>query len=302
VFSKEEVKRLSPHQCKDITITLKEGAPKQLDCKIYSLSQKELQVLRKALDDNIAKGYIKHKTSSFVSPIFFIPKKDGEELCMVIDYCKLNDLTKKDYYPLPNLYTELEKLFKHKLFSKFDVWAGYNNIRIAEQDQYKAAFKTPLGTFILTVMTFRFCNALSIFQHVINWDLKPLKQKYPHNFANYMNDVAIGTEDSPNGCKLHKQIVNEFLTILKKHSYFLKVSKCEFEKPDMEFLRFKVGQGTVWIDLSKIGEISDWPQELKSIKVHQILEVLGYQRAFIQDYAQLAKPLYDLLKKGVKFE
>ena len=119
----------------------------------------------------------------------------------------------------------------------------------------------------------------------MNRDLEPLKQKYPHNFTNYMDDVAIGTEDSPDGCRLHEQIVNEFLTILEKHSYFLKVLKCEFKKPDMEFLGFKVGQGTVQIDPSKIGGISDWPQELKFVKeVHQILGVLGYQRAFIQDY------------------
>jgi hypothetical protein len=120
----------------------------------------------------------------------------------------------------------------------------------------------------------------------MNRDLEPLKQKYPHNFTNYMDDIAIGTEDSPDGRKLHEQIVNEFLTILKKHSYFLKVSKCEFEKPDMEFLGFRVGQGTVQIDPSKIGGISDWPRELKSVKeVCQILGVLGYQRPFIQDYA-----------------
>jgi hypothetical protein len=302
VFSEEEAKRLPPHWCEDMTITLKEGALEQLNCKMYPLLGKELQVLRKALNDNVEKGYIKHGTSSFVSPIFFIPKKDGEELCMVINYWKLNDLTKKDYYPLPNLHTELEKLSKHKLFSKFDVQASYNNIWIAKQDQYKVAFKTPLGTCIPTVMTFGFCNAPSIFQWAMNWDLEPLKQKYPHNFANYMNNVAIGTEDSLDGHRLHEQIINEFLTILEKHSYFLKVSKCEFEKPDMEFLGFKVGQGTVWIDPSKIGGISDWPQELKSVKeACQILGVLGYQRAFIQDYTQLAKLLHDLLKKGVKF-
>ena len=57
---------------------------------------------------------------------------------------------------------------KHTLFSKFDVRAGYNNIRIADQDQYKAAFKTPYGTFIPTVITFRFCNAPSIFQRAMN--------------------------------------------------------------------------------------------------------------------------------------
>jgi hypothetical protein len=117
-----------------------------------------------------------------------------------------------------------------------------------------------------------------------------------------MDDVAIGIKDSLNEYRLHEQIVNKFLTILEKHSYFLKVSKYEFKKPDMEFLGFKVEQETVQIDLSKIGGISDWPQELKSVKeVHQILGVLEYQRAFIQDYARLAKPLHDLLKKGVKF-
>ena len=53
---------------------------------------------------------------------------------MVIDYRKLNDITKKDFYLLPNLWTELEKLFKHSLFSKFDVCAGYNNIWIRRED------------------------------------------------------------------------------------------------------------------------------------------------------------------------
>ena len=51
----------------------------------------------------------------------------------------------------------------------------------------------------------------------------------------------------------------------------------QVQKPDMEFLRFKVEQEIVQIDPSKIGGISDWPQELKSVKeVHQILGVLGY--------------------------
>ena len=79
-----------------MTIPLKEGASDQMDCKTYPLSQKELGILRKSLDEDLEKGYIKHGTSSYVSPIFFIPKKDGEELHMVIDYRKLNDITKKD--------------------------------------------------------------------------------------------------------------------------------------------------------------------------------------------------------------
>ena len=284
-------------------ITFKEGAPSQLDCKVYPLTKAETKVLHQNIKEDLEKGYIHHGTSSFVSPIFFIPKKDGKELRMVIDYRRLNDITKKDFYPLPNLHSELEKLSKHGLFSKFDVCAGYNNICIKEEDQYKAAFKTPIGTFIPTVMTFGFCNAPSIFQRAMNRDLAPLKQKYPNNFSNYMDDVAIGTDNTVEGRKLHREIVREFLGLLADHSYSLKASKCKFEKAQIEFLGFSVQNGTVQIDPSKIGGISNWPRTLHSQKqVRQILGVLRYQRAFIKNYAHLVCPLHNLPKKGEKFE
>ena len=118
-----------------------------------------------------------------------------------------------------------------------------------------------------------------------------------------MDNIAIRTDNTPKGWALHEQIVHQFLGILKQHSYFLKVSKCEFKKDQMEFLDFLVGHGLVQIDPTKIIGISDWPRELKSVKeVQQILGVLGYQRAFIQDYSKIAKSLHKLLKKETKFE
>src|SRR5713226_10187280 len=107
-----------------MTIPLKKEAPPQMDCKTYLLSTKETKVLWQALKEDLQKGYIRHGSSSYISPIFFIPKKDGKELRMVIDYRKLNDITIKDFYPLPNLRGELEKLSAHRLFSKFDIQAG----------------------------------------------------------------------------------------------------------------------------------------------------------------------------------
>src|SRR5580658_9873573 len=111
-------------------------------------------------------------------------------------------------------------------------------------------------------MTFGFCNALSIFQRAMNQDLALLKQKYPNHFSNYMDDVAIETDNTEQGKKLHRQITHEFLEVLGRHSYFLKVSKCEFEKEQIEFLGFLVTNGTTRIDPSKIGGISNWPREL----------------------------------------
>ncbi len=99
----EEAEWLPPKQVENMTIPLKKEAPSQMDCKTYPLSTKETEVLRQALKEDLHKGYIWHRSSSYVSPIFFIPKKDGKELHMVINYQKLNDITIKDFYPLLNL-------------------------------------------------------------------------------------------------------------------------------------------------------------------------------------------------------
>src|SRR5258708_18271514 len=136
VFSEEEAERLPPHRVENMEINFKEGAPMELDCQTYPLSDKERKVLHDELNKDIAKGFIKHGTSSYVSPVFFVPKKDGEELQMVIDYRKLNDITKKDFYPLPDLRCELEKLTHHSLFSKYYVSDGYNIIHHVAKDQY----------------------------------------------------------------------------------------------------------------------------------------------------------------------
>src|SRR5258708_7498129 len=86
VFSEEEAEQPPPHRVEDMEINLKEGAPMELDCRTYPLSDKERKVLCNELDNDIAKGFIKHGTSSYVSPFFFVPKKNGEELWIVIDY------------------------------------------------------------------------------------------------------------------------------------------------------------------------------------------------------------------------
>jgi hypothetical protein len=84
---------------------------------------------------------------------------------MVINYQKLNNMTKKDFYPSLNLRTELKRLSQLILFSKFNICARYNNIQIKEQNQYKVAFKTPLGTFVtpwsyLCVTHLSFCASI----------------------------------------------------------------------------------------------------------------------------------------------
>ena len=148
-------------------IKLMPNAPTELDCKIYPLNQRELETLYKYLSEELKKGFIEDGNSPYMSPTFYIPKKDKGEYHLVVDYQKLNDVIEKDHYPMPNIQVELDKLKGKTLFMKFNMHAGYNNILMDPKDAYKAAFKTPLETYIPKVMTFSLSGAPSVFQRAM---------------------------------------------------------------------------------------------------------------------------------------
>ena len=99
VFSKEKANELPVSSPYDYEIKLEEDYQPPYSL-IYPLSTPELQVLREYLHNNLAKRFIQYSTSSTSTPILFVKKKDGSlQLC--INYCRLNLLTKKNWYPLP---------------------------------------------------------------------------------------------------------------------------------------------------------------------------------------------------------
>jgi hypothetical protein len=167
IFSEEEAKWFPQHQPWDIAIDLVEGAPKMLDCKIYPLTPIEQGKLESYIKENLEKGYIRSSKSQYSSPFFFVGKKDGKSR-PVIDYRKLNSFTIPDRYPLPLIQELVDKVQDARLFSRVDVQAGYNNIRIREGDKYKAAFKTNMGLYENTVMPFGLRNTPSVFQRMMN--------------------------------------------------------------------------------------------------------------------------------------
>ena len=69
----------------------------------------------------------------------------------------------KNNYPLLLILDVIENIGTKKIFTKMDLRWGYNNVRIKEEDEWKAAFTTPEGSFELTVMLSNLMNSLAIF-------------------------------------------------------------------------------------------------------------------------------------------
>jgi hypothetical protein len=160
LFEEEEGKAALPkHQPWDHEIKLVPGKEPTFG-PIYALSEKELKVLRKYLDDNMAKGFIRKSESRAAYPILFVPKKDGE-LRLCVDYRKLNDITVKNRYPLPNIEELQQRLQGAKWFTSIDLRGAYNLIRMKAGEEWKTAFRTRYGLYEYIVMPFGLTNALA---------------------------------------------------------------------------------------------------------------------------------------------
>ena len=102
-----------------------------------------------------------------MSPVFFVSKKDGSKR-IVIDYQSLNNQTVKNNYPLPLITDLIDNMESKRIFTKMDLWWGFNNVRIKEGDEWKEVFTIYIGSFELTVMFFGITNSPATFQAMIN--------------------------------------------------------------------------------------------------------------------------------------
>ena len=95
------------------------------------MSRTELQTLKKWLEENLSKGFIRVSSSPAASPILFVKKTDGS-LRLCVDYRGLYAGTIKNRYPLPLLQETLMQLSKAKYFTTLDIRGAYNLVRMAE--------------------------------------------------------------------------------------------------------------------------------------------------------------------------
>ena len=122
----------------------------------------EQEAIDQFVEDELKAGKICESKSPYASPCFFIAKKDGSRR-LVQDYRKINAFTVKDKTSLPRIDDLLDILEDGKLFTKMDIIWGYNNVRIKEGHEWKAAFLMPKGLFKPTVMYFGLCNSRGTF-------------------------------------------------------------------------------------------------------------------------------------------
>ena len=127
----------------------------------------------------------------------------------------------KNNYPLSLISDVLESIGMKKVFTKMDLRWGYNNVRIKEGNEWKAAFTTPEGSFEPTIMFFRLTNSPATFQAMMNKLLRDLVNT--GKVAVFIDDVIVGMETEEG----HDELVAEVVKRLEENNLYIKPEKCK---------------------------------------------------------------------------
>ncbi|UTT92489.1 hypothetical protein NDA17_003426 [Ustilago hordei] len=259
---------------------------------------KPYQHLRDVFDE-VEADKLPHHTEhdlhlELIEGVLFVPKKDGG-LRLCVDYRGLNEITVKNRAPLPLIEEQLFLLRKARIYTKLDLRAAYNLIRIAKGDEWKTAFGTQLGLYEYLVMPFGLANAPAHFQSFINDIFRDIIGIY---VVVYLDDFLIFSDTE----EVHVKHVTEVLTRLRSNRLFAKLSKCEFHTKTVEFLGYIIKPTGIEMDPEKVRTVKEWPMPESIHDIQRFLGFANFYRRFIAHFARIAKPLTALVKPIERFK
>ena len=292
VFPEDLPAETPPEREITMRIPIKPGCPPPHQAP-YRVPPREDATIRQTLEYLEEHGLVTPSHSEYAAPVVLAPKPDGSwRFC--VDYRRLNAISGDDKYPIPRIDDCLDRLGKARYFSKIDLRTGYWQMQVHPEDRHKTAFRTQHGQYEWTVVPMGLSGAPGIFQRLMNHYLR----KYLGDFVLcYLDDILIYSDT----LEEHLAHVRKVLTVLREKKLYAKGSKCEFLRPSVTFLGFTVGRGVVDKESSKVEEVRNWPVPKTVRDVRSFLGLAGFYRKFVHKFAEIARPLTDILK-STEFE
>lgn len=259
----------------------------------YRVSPAEKAIIKTQIEEMLKYDIIEPSFSPWSSPIVLVKKPDGStRFC--VDYRKLNAVTVKDSHPIPLINDTLDALSGSKIYTKLDLKAGYWSISMDEKSKEKTAFCSFMGLYQFKRLAFGLVTAPSSFQRYVTHVLSDLLWKF---CLVYIDDIIIWSTDE----KEHVKHVEQVLERLDKHNLRLNTEKCEFSTDEVTYLGHIVSYEGIKPDSNKVKAVEEFPTPIKVRNIREFLGLTSYYRKFIKDYAKIAKPLNNLLRKNTKF-
>ena len=200
--------------------------------------------------------------------------------------------TVKDSFPLPRTDEVLDSLHSARWFSTMDLLRRYWEIRMEDESKEKAAFTTPHKLYQFKVLPFELCNALGLFQKLMQ---HILRDHISRIYLIYMDDVIIYSSNF----EQHLEDIKVVFDAIRVVQLQLKLFKGKSGTMAVEFLGHVVSREGIYPSKKNITAVTSFPKPQATKDVRAFLGLCMFYRKFIKEFGWIAGPLYSLLKKGV---
>ena len=245
------------------------------------LEEKIMETIKNLYDNNI----IRKCNSPWNTPLICVWKKEKKDIRICLDFRRLNAITERQAFPMPNVDEMLDALGGAKYFSSIDLGNAYYQVELDEESQEKTAFSTKQGQYCFTRMPFGIAAAPGTFQEMMTKVVGGIK-----GATVYLDDILVYTKDR----EQHYIVLNQVLDNIRKAGLRVNPEKCQLLKREIKFLGHIVNEDGVKTDPSKIEAIRTFgkPKCVKNLR--SFLGICNYYRRFIKEYAKKARVLEQL--------
>ncbi|KAL0430947.1 UNVERIFIED_CONTAM: Transposon Ty3-I Gag-Pol polyprotein [Sesamum radiatum] len=225
----------------------------------------------------------------WLANVVLVPKNNGKWR-MCIDFTDLNRACPKDSFLLPRIDAMIDSTSGCELMSFLDAFQGYNQIRLAPEDQEKTSFVTELGTYCYTVLPFGLKNAGATYQRLVN---TMFQKQIGKNMEVYIDDMLVKSQEKEH----HINDLAECFEILKKFGMKLNPSKCTFGVRGRKFLGFMVSQRGIEANPEKTEAIIKMQPPSTTKEVQKLAGRTAALNRFISRSSDKGLPFFKVLKK-----
>ena len=278
---------LTQMRCHDVDV----GESRPVKQHPYRVNPRKKEIIDKEIAYMLEKKIIEPSQSEWSSPILLVPKPDGSSR-LVVDYRKLNSVTRDDSYPISRIDDCIDRVGKAKYVSKFDLLKGYWQIPLTERAKEMSALVVHSGVYVFRVLPYGMKNSAATFQRVMNEVIAGLK-----GCEMYIDDAVVYSDT----WEEHVERIRAFFERLKRANLVINLVKSELAQAHVTYLGHEVGQGCVKPREAKVQAILEYPVPNDKKQLMRFLGMIGYYRKFCRNFSDVVCPLTRLLKKNVKF-
>ena len=269
-------------------ITELEPGAKPYKCPTRMFPPAQQAVLDEQIPKLLEAGVIRKSTSPWRHQPVIVKKRNGGHR-IAINYKPVNAVTKDFAYPFPRVDELISKCAGYKYFSVLDFSQMYHQIPLAEEDKEKTAFYANGELFEYNMSSYGLKNAVA-------YAGETMQEKFGDfdHTVNYIDDVMpMGiTEDE---CIAETRRV---LERARREGVSFNLSKCMFGQTSISFLGHIIENGTVRPDPERLKPLMELPFPKTLKQLSRLLGMLSYLRNDVKNFAEIARPLYDMSRCG----